>query len=188
MKPYLPIIQDKEFYPVIYDSNDVVLSLPPIINGEHSKITLNTKNVFIECTAVDLHKAEVVLDTVVTMFSEYCQSKFEVEAVEVTQVDGSKHVYPKLTHRTEIINVNDMNRRVGISVDAARMAQLLGRMCLQSEAIDEKQVSVRIPPTRSDILHACDIIEDIGIAYGFNNIKTQFPNTNCFSEEVIYLN
>ena len=24
--------------------------------GEHSKITLNTKNVFIECTATDLHK------------------------------------------------------------------------------------------------------------------------------------
>ena len=84
MKPYLPIIQDKEFYPVIYDSNNVVCSLPPIINGEHIKITLNTKNVFIECTAVDLHKAEVVLDTVVTMFSEYCESKFEVEAVEVT--------------------------------------------------------------------------------------------------------
>jgi hypothetical protein len=25
---------------VIYDANDVVLSMPPIINGEHSKITL----------------------------------------------------------------------------------------------------------------------------------------------------
>ena len=186
MKPYLPIIQDKEFYPVIYDSNDVVLSLPPIINGEHSKITLNTKNVFIECTAVDLHKAEVVLDTVVTMFSEYCQSKFEIEAVEVTQVDGSKHVFPKLNYRNETINVDEMNRRVGISIDATKMAALLGRMCLDSQAVNENQVSVRIPPTRSDILHACDIIEDIGIAYGFNNIETKFPNTNCFSEEVYY--
>lgn len=30
--------------------------MPPIINGDHSKITLNTKNVFIECTATDLTK------------------------------------------------------------------------------------------------------------------------------------
>uniref|UniRef100_A0A1I7XTJ9 phenylalanine--tRNA ligase n=1 Tax=Heterorhabditis bacteriophora TaxID=37862 RepID=A0A1I7XTJ9_HETBA len=57
LKPYLPIIQDKERYPVIYDSNGVVCSLPPIINGEHSKIKLSTKNVFIEATATDHHKA-----------------------------------------------------------------------------------------------------------------------------------
>src|ERR1700760_792190 len=29
---FLPIIRDSPVYPVIYDSNDVVLSLPPIIN------------------------------------------------------------------------------------------------------------------------------------------------------------
>jgi phenylalanyl-tRNA synthetase beta chain len=52
LKAYLPIIRDSPVYPVIYDANNVVLSLPPIINGDHSKITLNTKNVFIECTAV----------------------------------------------------------------------------------------------------------------------------------------
>lgn len=43
-------------YPVITDSNGIVLSMPPIINGHHSRITLNTKNVFIECTATDLKK------------------------------------------------------------------------------------------------------------------------------------
>lgn len=161
--------------------------MPPIINGEHSKITLNTKNVFIECTATDLHKAEIVLDTVVTMFSEYCQSKFEIEAIEVTNLDGSKHVYPKLIQRSEKINVEYMNKRVGINIDAAKMASLLGRMCLDSEVLNEKEISVRIPPTRSDILHACDIIEDIGISFGYNNIETKFPSTNCFSEEVCYL-
>lgn len=183
LKPYLPIIRDKEFYPVIYDSNNVVCSMPPIINGDHSKITLNSKNIFIEVTAVDLHKAEVVLDTVVTMFSEYCESKFQIEAVEVTSVDGSKSVYPKLTQRHEMIDVDYMNRRVGINIEASRMAALLSKMCLDSEVVNEKQIKVKIPPTRSDILHSCDIIEDLGISYGYNNIETKFPNTNCFSEE-----
>jgi hypothetical protein len=43
-----------------------VLSLPPIINGAHSAITLETKNVFIECTATDLTKAKIVLNTLVS--------------------------------------------------------------------------------------------------------------------------
>ncbi|KAI1301844.1 Phenylalanine--tRNA ligase beta subunit [Halotydeus destructor] len=51
LKPYVPIIKDKPVYPVIYDSKQVVLSLPPITNSEHSKIKLTTTNVFIEVTA-----------------------------------------------------------------------------------------------------------------------------------------
>jgi hypothetical protein len=39
--------------------------------------------VFIECTATDLTKAQIVLNTVCCMFSEYCEVAFEVEPVEV---------------------------------------------------------------------------------------------------------
>ncbi|XP_076389314.1 phenylalanine--tRNA ligase beta subunit isoform X3 [Megachile rotundata] len=56
LKQYLHIIKDSPVYPIITDSNGIVLSLPPIINGDHSKITLDTKNVLIECTATDLTK------------------------------------------------------------------------------------------------------------------------------------
>lgn len=184
LKAYLPIIQDKEFYPVIYDSNNVVLSLPPIINGDHSKITLNTKNVFIECTATDLHKAKVVLDTMVTMFSEYCSPAFQVEAVEVTQLDGSKQVYPTLSKRVESVDVEFVNKKVGIQIEDSKMANLLARMGLESQVVEANKINVTIPPTRSDILHACDIIEDVAIGYGFNNITKTIPKTNCFSSEV----
>lgn len=70
LKKFVPLIKDAKVYPVIYDANGTVLSLPPIINGAHSAISLNTRNVFIECTATDLTKAKIVLNTVVTMFSE----------------------------------------------------------------------------------------------------------------------
>ncbi|GAA6084090.1 phenylalanine--tRNA ligase beta subunit [Tachysurus ichikawai] len=76
LRHYLHIIEDEPLYPVIYDSNGVVLSMPPIINGDHSKISVNTKNVFIECTATDVTKAKIVLDMMVTMFSEYCDEPF----------------------------------------------------------------------------------------------------------------
>ena len=62
IKPYTDIIYDAEKYPVIYDNNGNVMSLPPIINGNHSKMSMHTKNVFIECTATDANKAKIVLN------------------------------------------------------------------------------------------------------------------------------
>ncbi|CAF5134360.1 unnamed protein product, partial [Rotaria socialis] len=47
-----------------------------------------------ECTAVDAHKANVVLNTMLTMFAQYCSKPFEIEPVEVEQVDGKVIVYP----------------------------------------------------------------------------------------------
>ena len=180
----MPIIQSKEYYPIIQDVNQVVLSLPPIINGEHSKITLNTRNVFIECTATDMHKAEIVLDTMVTMFSEYCAVKFQIEAVQVTQLDGSSRIFPTLEQRYEVVDAGLVNRKIGIEIDDGHMCNLLKRMGLPSEVVSAGKINVKIPPTRSDILHACDIIEDVAIAYGYNNIARTIPKTNCFSSEV----
>ncbi len=76
LSKFLPIIRDAPRYPVIYDAKGRVLSLPPIINSDHSKIKLTTKNVLIECTATDLTKARIVLNTIVCMFSKYCKVPF----------------------------------------------------------------------------------------------------------------
>jgi hypothetical protein len=76
LKHFLHIIDGSVVFPVIYDAERTVLSLPPIINGAHSAISLDTTDVFIECTATDLNKAKIVLNTVVTMFSEYSANKF----------------------------------------------------------------------------------------------------------------
>ncbi|XP_059141902.1 phenylalanine--tRNA ligase beta subunit-like [Physella acuta] len=184
LKPYLPIIKDKPVYPVIYDKNRVLLSMPPIINGEHSKITLDTKNIFIECTATDLTKAKLVLDMMVTMFSVYCEQPFVVEAVEVVQPNGTVCVYPELPYRTETVNVGRISKQVGAEIDAATMARLLTKMCLESEVLPGGDtLKVVIPPTRADILHECDIMEDVAMGYGFNNIKKTFPDTNCIAQQ-----
>ncbi|KAJ6757623.1 PHENYLALANINE--TRNA LIGASE BETA SUBUNIT [Salix koriyanagi] len=38
-------------------------------------------------------------------------------------------------------------------------------------------INVLIPPTRSDILHPCDVMEDVAIAYGYNGIpKRRLPS------------
>ena len=76
LKAYLPIIRDKPLYPVILDAQRTVCSLPPIINSEHSKITLNTTNVFIDMTATDRTKMAYALVILVAMFAEHCAEPF----------------------------------------------------------------------------------------------------------------
>jgi len=56
----VPLIYDSPVYPVIYDAERTVLSLPPVINGSVSAVSVATRNIFIECTAVDRTKADVV--------------------------------------------------------------------------------------------------------------------------------
>lgn len=186
LKPYLPIIRDKPVYPIIYDTNNVVLSMPPIINGDHSKIHLETRNIFIEATATDLNKAKVVLDILVAMFSEYCNKPFLVEGVEVINPDGSKVVYPELAYRSEVINVDRINKQIGSSMTPADMAAHLSRMCLDSEVIEDgKSLKVLIPPTRADIMHVCDIMEDAAIAYGYDNIRMTLPKSNTIAEQFL---
>lgn len=47
LRPFLPIIRDSPVYPVIFDARRTVCSLPPIINGHHSRITLETTDVLV---------------------------------------------------------------------------------------------------------------------------------------------
>jgi phenylalanyl-tRNA synthetase beta chain len=73
---YLHIIRDSPVYPVIYDSKRTVCSLPPIINSDRSKIGLHTTNIFIEITALDKTKLDIVTKMMVTMFSQYTAEPF----------------------------------------------------------------------------------------------------------------
>lgn len=179
LKQYLPIIRESPVYPVIYDANGVVLSLPPVINGDHSKISLKTKNVFIECTATDLTKAKVVLDTIVCMFSSHCSDKFTIEPCDVIQPDGTSVTYPELAVRQETISAKKANNAIGISETSENIADMLTRMYLEADCKKgggDDSIEVLIPPTRHDVIHACDIYEDVAIAYGYNNIKKSLPN------------
>lgn len=61
MKKFLPILEPFDKYPVFFDQDRKVLSLPPIINSEQTKITLDTQNVFVEITGTDIQKTKICL-------------------------------------------------------------------------------------------------------------------------------
>lgn len=64
------------------------------------------------------------------------------------------------------------------SSTAEDLATMLTRMYLKTTVVNDNELAVVIPPTRHDVIHAADIYEDAGIAFGFNNIIKKIPNVN----------
>ncbi|KAK3829379.1 MAG: beta subunit of phenylalanyl-tRNA synthetase [Benniella sp.] len=186
LEKFLHIIRSSPVYPIIYDSTRQVLSLPPIINSNHSKITLDTKNVFIECTATDLTKAKIVLNTMVAMFSEYCAEPFTVEQVEIVYEDNRQPVgvTPDITPRITTAKVDYINSCTGLSLNPEAICDLLCKMSLNAvpSTEDKNEIVVTVPITRSDVLHQCDIMEDVAIAYGFNNLPHRAPSVSTIGK------
>ncbi|KAI9317202.1 beta subunit of phenylalanyl-tRNA synthetase [Dichotomocladium elegans] len=177
---FLHIIRDSPVYPVVYDANRVVCSLPPIINSEHSKIKLSTKNVFIEITSTDEHKSNIVLNILVAMFSEYCAEPFTVEPVEIVYPDGTVKQTPKIEPWRATAKVDYVNSCTALNLEGDEICKLLKKMTLNASVnpSDKNEILVDVPPTRWDIMHACDIMEDVAISYGYDNLPRKMPGVN----------
>jgi len=135
---------------------------------------LDTTNVLIEVTAVDNTKAMIVLDTIVTMFGEYTSPPFHVEQVEIIdETRGTVRLTPEFEKRIVKTPLSYVESAIGVKIAQNKVQEYLRRMSLPSEVVNTPEgpvINVHIPPTRSDILHPCDIMEDVAIGYGFNKI------------------
>ena len=183
---YLHLIEKSDEFPVMLDSNNVIMSLPPIINSQHTKMTLNTHNVLIDITGLDYTKCNIVLNTLVAMFSVYCKDPFTIEEVKVTTEKEVK-VYPDLTPRIFKADVEYLRTITGIKdISPEDILANLKKMELDGKILNEKEIEVSVPITRSDILHQCDIAEDLAISYGYNNITKQVTQTLCYGKQQPY--
>ena len=79
-----------------------------------------------------------------------------------------------------------VNSCTGLNLKAQDVAVLLERMTLTATVDDSDasgdSIAVQVPPTRPDILHECDLMEDAAIAYGFNNLPDSFPPTSTVAQ------
>ncbi|CCE62679.1 hypothetical protein TPHA_0D00350 [Tetrapisispora phaffii CBS 4417] len=180
------IIEDSPVFPVIMDDNDVVCSLPPLINSEHTKISMDTRNIFIDITATDKTKAEIVVNMLVSMFSRYCDEPFTVEPVTIeSDHNGESRVCPDISERVMDVSIKYINSCLGLEQTPEEIAACLKKMSLKAVSSTENKdvMHVSIPITRPDILHRCDIMEDAAVGYGYNNLPKgeKLSNANFIS-------
>lgn len=188
IRKFLPLIREHDKYPVVMDSQGTIMSVPPIINSEHSKITLGTRNVFVDVTGTDATKVSIALNTLLCDFAQYCEGG--VEAVRVVYLDDEQDqptaksvIYPDFSVRQETVSTAYINECIGVALDGSEMCRLLTKMSLQASMKEGSNeiLLVQVPPTRSDIFHACDVMEDVAIAYGFNRIPKTIPAVNTLA-------
>jgi phenylalanyl-tRNA synthetase beta chain len=164
-KDYAWTLEGAEVYPVIVDKNNDVLSFPPIINGELTRVQEQTTDLFIDMTGSSEKTLNEALNILVCMFAD------RGAKIESVKVAGKK--LPDLSAREMEIDFGNVEKLVGVKIDAAEGRKLIERM---GYGLSGKKA--RIPCYRTDVLHEDDIIEDVAIAYGYENLKpkkTLFP-------------
>ena len=85
---------------------------------------------------------------------------------------------PDLTPEKIKVSLENINKLLGINLkekDIERILPLMG--------YEYKNKIVYVPAWRTDILHEVDIIEDIAIAYGYNNLIPEMPKISTIGEE-----
>ncbi len=173
-KEFGHLLEGKEFYPIVIDSAGTVASMPPIINSEATgKVTEKTKDIFLECTGFNW---EIVNIGLKVMCMALADRGSEIESCEIHLPKGG--IYPKeavihtpffRTKKTSL-ELDFIHRLSGINWTDKEILSLAER-CRYSAKIKGKKLELEYHDFRNDILHAVDVVEDLLIAYGFNNIQ-----------------
>jgi phenylalanyl-tRNA synthetase beta chain len=178
-REYAWILEGKDRYPIILDSKDEVLSFPPIINGVVTQVTEATTDLFLDLTGTDMNAVNSALNIIATLLAE---RGGRIETAEAVYPDRALTL-PDLSPRTRHITGAEVNALLGTEYSNALIVENLEKMRYgASEA--QKSIVVQVPAYRNDILHNVDLIEDIAIAAGFENIEGVLPRALTFGREL----
>lgn len=174
-KDYANLLASDSRYPVLVDGRGQVLSMPPIINSDETKLKLGTTRLFIDITGIS--KAAVVksLDTLVCSLIE-----LGGEAQSVTiKSDTEIIVTPDLSPREAEVDLSSARAWLGIPFTSQSLVASLKKMRLGVEQIEghDENFRVRYPAFRTDIRHKVDLLEDLAIGFGYVNIQPHLVPT-----------
>ena len=159
-------------YPILIDSRDLVLAMPPIINSDETKCKLGTSRLFIDVTGTEKEPVKNSLNTLVSALielggsAESCTIAFEDRSVQT----------PDLYPRRTMIHLDEANRWLGLDLSEEEMTACLIKMRLDVNKTEEG-FEVTYPVFRTDIRHQVDVFEDLAIGFGYDNIQPRLvPN------------
>ncbi len=163
------ILEKFDKFPLILDADNNVLSVPPIINGELTRVTEDTTDLFIEVTGLD-KSVSFALNIVVASLAE------RGGKIESVAIDGKTQT-PELEPAVMNLENSEIKELLGFELTDEEIISCLQKMRYGARTSGDR-IEVTIPAYRSDILHNWDLIEDIGIGYGFDKIRPELPLTS----------
>ena len=160
-------------YPLIVDRLGRVLSFPPIINGELTRVSSRTRNLFIDVTGTEPNAISRSLNVLVTALADMGAT------IESIRVEYPDHVLvtPDLTPQRMELRVDYANELLGLKLSEAKTIQALQKSRLDARKIGKGVLEVLIPAYRIDIMHEIDLVEEVAIGYGYFRLKPTKPAT-----------
>ncbi|MEM2631918.1 MAG: phenylalanine--tRNA ligase subunit beta [Candidatus Bathyarchaeia archaeon] len=158
-------------YPLLVDRDGKVLSMPPIINGELTRVTAETRNLFLDVTGPSYEAVEKSLKVLATALADMGGV---LEKVYVQYPDRTV-VSPNLEPEKMRLRVKYSNRLLGLKISVDEAVKCLQKCRLGAEKVAEDLLEVAIPPYRVDILHEVDLVEEVAIGYGYYRLKPTIP-------------
>ena len=166
-KIYGGILQNTERYPVIIDAENHVLSFPPIINGNRTRIDPYTTNLFVEVTGTNLKATEDILSIIsMTLYD----MGFHIYTV-LTCLDGICKETPSMGFSKIKVETNYINKLLGLDLNIFEILSCLRKSRLDGEIVSDNTIECTIPRYRTDIIDNTDIVEDIAIGFGINKFE-----------------
>lgn len=173
-REYSHLLAGKAKFPIFEDSEKNILSMPPVINSQLTgKISTQTKDVFIECSGFDFNILKKCLNILVTCLADMGGSIYQMELKY-----GKKEITPTLDLEEMKISIENTNKILGLNINEKQLKNLLEKMGYEYD-----KGHVKIPCWRTDILHEIDLIEDVAIAYGYENFEPEIPKISTIGEE-----
>ncbi len=170
-RAYSFILENTDRYPIILDANGEVVSFPPVINANRTRLTEKTTDVFIDVTGFD-RNVDRALNILATMLAD---RGGVVEGVEIIYPDHVEYT-PDLSPARMSVDREEIDALMGFSLSDGDIISSLEKMRFGVN-VRENYFEVLIPPYRADIMHPWDVIEDIAIGYGYDRIKPDYPKT-----------
>jgi|Deesub1362B_J571_1020462.scaffolds.fasta_scaffold00003_527 phenylalanyl-tRNA synthetase beta chain len=172
---YKDLVEGFKKFPLLVDADGNVLSFPPIINSEYTRVTESTKNLFIDVTATDLDRAIQVLNILMTTLADYQGKLYSLKIIYPDRVMETPDLSPSIISIDKEELISYAKKMLGIKLDmpSIRTALEKARFAVKEEGGKAK---IYIPSYRIDILHLIDIVEEIAIGYGFWNIEPSLPH------------
>jgi phenylalanyl-tRNA synthetase beta chain len=190
---YGQIVKKNPLYPMLFDSEGKVLSFPPIINSNDlGKITEESRNLLVEVTGT-LHKT--VLNTLNLVTLALIDRGGKAYSATINYPAKSEYrertvVTPDFNNRVVILSIEYANRLLGLKLSVKQISDLLLTAGLEVEKVSGDCVSVLVPCYRVDVMHQVDIIEDVAVAYGYNNVEPtwrELPTAGCAKTDQRYI-
>jgi phenylalanyl-tRNA synthetase beta chain len=179
---YADLVEDLDRYPAIYDELGL-FSFPPVINGKRTEVTAGSRELFVELTGTDQWTIDRMCNIICYALSARGAT---IEEVEVNYADGATHpseygaelVRPNLDTDEKSVSHDRIETLLGVDFEPEEVVDCFERAGLDASYTlgDDVRYDVEIPPYRVDVLHPLDLVDDVGRAYGFDELEPRYPD------------